>query len=94
MDTEDELSKVYKKSVECLESMSALELMKNAALVTSDLEKLMSRQCLPVPVIVGCLITASYNISREQDNMLLDIKLMESFKLFQRYVDKKFMKKE
>lgn len=94
MDMEDELSKVYKESVKYLESMSALELMKKAALFTDDLEKLMARYPLPVPVLVGCLITEAHRLSAEPDNMILDTRLMKSFKLFQRYIDEKFMKKE
>ncbi|GAH70790.1 unnamed protein product, partial [marine sediment metagenome] len=45
-------------------------------------------------VLVGCLMTVSHSLSAEPDNMIFDTKLMESFKLFQIYVDKKFMKKE
>jgi len=90
----DELSKVYEESIKHLESMSALELMKEAALFTADLEKLMSRYRLPVPVLVGCLMTMVHSLSAEADSMLFDTKLMDSFKLFQIYVDKKFMKKE
>lgn len=94
MDTEDKLLKIYKESVKELESMSALELMKNAALFVADLEKLMDKQCLPIPILVGCLTTVIHNVCAEPDNMLLDIKLMKSFKLLQRYADANFMKKE
>lgn len=94
MGIENELSKVYKESVKHLESMSALELMKNAAMFAEDLQTLMTKYHLPVPVLVGCFMIEVHRLNADTDNMILDAKLAESFKLFQIYVDKKFMKKE
>lgn len=94
MGVEEKLLKAYKESVEQLESTSALELAQRTGLFLDDLQKLVNRQHLLPTVIIGCLMNEIYRLNAEPTDMLLDIKLTDSFKLFKKYVDNKFMKKE
>lgn len=91
---EKELREAYRKSKAQLDSMSAFELMEDAGLFIKDLRKLVNSQRLPYAIIVGCLMQEVHSLNAEPSDMLLDNKLMESFKLFQKYVDREFMEKE
>ena len=94
MGIEDELLKICRESKEYLESISALELIENTDLFGRDLRKLVNNQHLPSTILVGCLMGEIHDLLAEPSNMLFDNKLMESFGLFKKHVDKEFMKKE
>jgi len=88
------LLKVYRESMEYLESISALELMSKMGLFMRDLNKLVNGTRLPAAVIIGCLMQEVHRLTAKSDEILLDDKLTRSFRLVKRYMDEKFMKKE
>jgi len=94
MDMQKELRKAYRESTEHMESISALELMKNAGLFMSDLKKLINSQRLPAAVLIGCLMSEVNRLATETEYALLDDKLTKMFGSFKRYMDENFMKKE
>lgn len=94
MDIGKEISSINRESKKYLESISALEFMDTAVLFSRDLSKLIDKQCLPVSILVGCLMGEVYRLNTESYNILLDDKLMKSFMSFKEYVNKKFMEKE
>lgn len=94
MGMEKKLQKVYRESIKYLESMSALEFMKDANLFMLDLRKLVNSQHLPNGILIGCLMQEIHRLNTDFNDAMLDDSLTKAFTSFKRYADENFMKKE
>ncbi len=94
MNGRDHYDMLYKKSIEYLKSVSALELMRDAEALRRDIRQDIRSHHLPCAVVIGVLmgeIQAAFDRSESLATEMAVTKMADGFK---KYLDENFMKKE
>lgn len=94
MNDRDRLDRLYKKSVEYLDSVSALELMHDAASLSKDIRRNISRYNLPGSIIISILMDEIHKIHSMNESLATDGAITKMGNMLKRYLDENFMKKE
>ena len=94
MNDRDRLDRLYKKSVKYLDSVSALDLMNDAASLSKDIQRNISRYSLPGSVVISVLMDEIYKIHLMNESLATDGAITKMGNMLKRYLDENFMKKE
>lgn len=94
MNGRDRFDRIYKESVEYLDSVSALDLMRDAEALHKDIYRDIARYNLPVSVIIGVLMNEIQYILDKGKSLGTEKAIIELDKGIKRYLDENFMKKE
>lgn len=94
MNGKDHYDRLYKKSVEYLNSVSALELMNDVKALSDDIHRDVVRYHLPGSVVAGILMCEIQTILNESESLATENAIMKLGDVIERYLDDNFMKKE
>ncbi|GAH87006.1 unnamed protein product [marine sediment metagenome] len=94
MNDRDRFDRVFKKSIEYLDSVSALELMNDAQSLGKDIQRDIAHYHLPGLVIIGVLMDEMLSIHSVSESLATERAIMKMGDELKRYLDKNFMKKE
>lgn len=94
MNDRDSFDKLYKKSIEYLDSVSGLELMHNVASLASDIDRVVDRHRLPPAVIMGVLMAKIQEVFKAPETLSNEKAIMGLSDTIKKYLDENFMKKE
>ncbi|GAI02737.1 unnamed protein product [marine sediment metagenome] len=94
MNDRDSFDKLFKKSIEYLDSVSALDLMHDATSLSKDIQRDISRYHLPGSVVISVLMDEIYNIHNTSNSLATERSITKMGNMLKRYLDENFMKKE